>query len=409
MTMHIGTQQISKELPFAPRPKRKRKPPSFIQALGVEQPSFVSPLIAPPPSIPMLSGSEDSKRKKPRLACRYDASLGLLTKKFVELLREASEGVLDLNHAASELRVQKRRIYDITNVLEGVGLIEKKSKNNIRWKGSSLGPSVETQDRLESLRTDIADLAKEETDLDNYIGKMKNLLKNVTENPLYTRYAYLTFEDIRKLKSFEGNTLIAIRAPPGTTLNLDDPEKESAEYPRNRRYRLFLKSDSGQIEVTLLSKHDPVPSAPQSPPEQSDSSYLNTSNSTVSEADISPPQTSSGTPMSKVPATFSPRSPWAEIAERDVAVSPFNHHIPSYSPYGKRLTFLASPITPRAGFTSPDPSFGVGFISPKMRNASGGGKQNGEEYFFNMTRNDGVADLFSKYSDSVVLPPPDND
>jgi hypothetical protein len=31
--------------------------------------------------------------------------------------------------------VKKRRIYDITNVLEGIGLIEKKSKNNIQWKG----------------------------------------------------------------------------------------------------------------------------------------------------------------------------------------------------------------------------------------------------------------------------------
>ena len=29
---------------------------------------------------------------------------------------------------------QKRRIYDITNVLEGIGLIEKQSKNTIRWK-----------------------------------------------------------------------------------------------------------------------------------------------------------------------------------------------------------------------------------------------------------------------------------
>jgi hypothetical protein len=37
------------------------------------------------------------------------------------------------------LQVQKRRIYDITNVLEGVGLIEKKSKNNILWK-PTLGP-----------------------------------------------------------------------------------------------------------------------------------------------------------------------------------------------------------------------------------------------------------------------------
>lgn len=31
------------------------------------------------------------------------------------------------------LKVKKRRIYDITNVMEGVGLIEKQSKNLVRW------------------------------------------------------------------------------------------------------------------------------------------------------------------------------------------------------------------------------------------------------------------------------------
>ena len=64
--------------------------------------------------------------------CRYDSSLGLLTKKFVSLIQNAPEGILDLNQAAGQLGVQKRRIYDITNVLEGIGLIEKKSKNNIQ-------------------------------------------------------------------------------------------------------------------------------------------------------------------------------------------------------------------------------------------------------------------------------------
>ncbi len=52
----------------------------------------------------------------------------------MNLLKESPEGILDLNFAAKELEVQKRRIYDITNVLEGIGLIEKNSKNNVRWK-----------------------------------------------------------------------------------------------------------------------------------------------------------------------------------------------------------------------------------------------------------------------------------
>lgn len=32
-----------------------------------------------------------------------------------------------------DLEVQKRRIYDITNVLEGINLIERYKKNHVRW------------------------------------------------------------------------------------------------------------------------------------------------------------------------------------------------------------------------------------------------------------------------------------
>ena len=55
---------------------------------------------------------------------KQEKSLGLLTIRFVGLLQEAPDGVLDLKSAAELLNVrQKRRIYDITNVLEGIGLI----------------------------------------------------------------------------------------------------------------------------------------------------------------------------------------------------------------------------------------------------------------------------------------------
>ena len=38
--------------------------------------------------------------------CRYDSSLGLLTKKFVNLVEAAPDGVLDLNKAADALAVR---------------------------------------------------------------------------------------------------------------------------------------------------------------------------------------------------------------------------------------------------------------------------------------------------------------
>ncbi|MBA0821664.1 hypothetical protein Goarm_018507 [Gossypium armourianum] len=77
---------------------------------------------------------------------------GLLTKKFINLIKQAEDGILDLNKAADTLEVQKRRIYDITNVLEGIGLIEKKLKNRIQWKGLDVSRPGEVDDNVATLQ-----------------------------------------------------------------------------------------------------------------------------------------------------------------------------------------------------------------------------------------------------------------
>jgi hypothetical protein len=80
---------------------------------------------------PSQDGDKSTENSKSN--ARYDSSLSILTQKFVDLIHKEVDGILDLNTAAEQLNVQKRRIYDITNVLEGVGLIEKKAKNLIQW------------------------------------------------------------------------------------------------------------------------------------------------------------------------------------------------------------------------------------------------------------------------------------
>ena len=62
---------------------------------------------------------------------RCENSLGLLTKKFIDLLNDSPCGQIDLNVATIALNVQKRRVYDITNVLEGINLVEKLGKNTM--------------------------------------------------------------------------------------------------------------------------------------------------------------------------------------------------------------------------------------------------------------------------------------
>ncbi|KAI5938945.1 Transcription factor E2F5 [Manis javanica] len=170
------------------------------------QPPQAQPPQQPPPPPQFGVGGGGSSR--------HEKSLGLLTTKFVSLLQEAKDGVLDLKAAADTLAVrQKRRIYDITNVLEGIDLIEKKSKNSIQWKG--VGAGCNTKEVIDRLST----------------------------------FSYVTHEDI--CNCFNGDTLLAIQAPSGTQLEVPIPEMGQNG---QKKYQINLKSHSGPIHVLLINK-----------------------------------------------------------------------------------------------------------------------------------------------------------
>ncbi|CAA3025091.1 transcription factor E2FA [Olea europaea subsp. europaea] len=190
----------------------------------------------------------------PAGSCRYDNSLSLLTKKFINLIKYAEDGILDLNKAADTLKVQKRRIYDITNVLEGIGLIEKKLKNRIHWKG--LDPSRPGQVDNDStlLQAEIENLYVEERGLDERTRKMQEKLRDLSQDENNQRWLFVTEDDIKGLPCFKDETLIAIKAPHGTNLEVPDPD-EAIDYPQ-RRYRMILRSTLGPIDVYLVSQFE---------------------------------------------------------------------------------------------------------------------------------------------------------
>ncbi|XP_052574363.1 transcription factor E2F5 [Peromyscus eremicus] len=206
---------------------------------------------AQPPPPPPGAPSSQPPAALSAGSSRHEKSLGLLTTKFVSLLQEAQDGVLDLKAAADTLAVrQKRRIYDITNVLEGIDLIEKKSKNSIQWKGVGAGCNTkEVIDRLRFLKAEIEDLELKERELDQQKLWLQQSIKNVMEDSINNKFSYVTHEDI--CNCFNGDTLLAIQAPSGTQLEVPIPEMGQNG---QKKYQINLKSHSGPIHVLLINK-----------------------------------------------------------------------------------------------------------------------------------------------------------
>jgi transcription factor E2F3 len=152
------------------------------------------------------------------------------------------------------LKVQKRRIYDITNVLEGIGLIQKRNKNKIQWVGGSEGNEHAYFQEAASLNHELEELMQEEQSLDYWIGQMQESLNQMTKDPAYAEYAYVTYDDIKSLSNLteaENETLLAIRAPPGTSLEVPDPD--SLPEDEKERYQIYLTSKTGEILIYVVS------------------------------------------------------------------------------------------------------------------------------------------------------------
>ncbi|XP_006880572.1 PREDICTED: transcription factor E2F5 [Elephantulus edwardii] len=312
------------------------------------QPSQPQP---PPQPQPLGGGGGGSSR--------HEKSLGLLTTKFVSLLQEAKDGVLDLKAAADTLAVrQKRRIYDITNVLEGIDLIEKKSKNSIQWKGVGAGCNTkEVIDRLRYLKAEIEDLELKERELDQQKVWLQQSIKNVMEDSLNSRFSYVTYEDI--CNCFHGDTLLAIKAPSGTQLEVPIPEMG---HNGQKKYQINLKSHAGPIHVLLINKESSSSKPVVFPVHPPDNTFL--------------PSTQPSTPATPQ----KPSTPTQDLPE---------HHVSERSPPLQQIT--ATDLSSSGSFSGDiidelmsSDVFPLLRLSPTPA----------DDYNFNLDDNEGVCDLF---------------
>lgn len=181
---------------------------------------------------------------------RSESSLVNLTKMFVHLLKN-SGGQLDLKQAAKFLDVQKRRIYDITNVLEGIGLIEKTGHCcMVNWKGdindycNDVKPNKNSEEDLKII----------EENLDRDIELAKLNLKLLRSDESNQSFAYVTRDDL--LRAYGDECAII------TATNI-----EEAEVNRTNNDTLHIKLETGStIDVRVVTDEGTCLMEDNSPP-----------------------------------------------------------------------------------------------------------------------------------------------
>ncbi|KAH0849925.1 hypothetical protein HID58_095955 [Brassica napus] len=205
----------------------------------------------------------------PSGSCRYDSSLGLLTKKFVNLIKQAKDGMLDLNKAAETLEVQKRlRSISLLGYFFShlnTSILTCGSINLTRGVDAS-GPGDEDAD-VSDVQAEIENLSLEEQALDNQIRWLFVTEEDIKSLPGFQvcpsyfmssanpkTFFFFTYISTLTLLPPQNQTLIAVKAPHGTTLEVPDPD-EAVGHPQ-RRYRIILRSTMGPIDVYLVSEFE---------------------------------------------------------------------------------------------------------------------------------------------------------
>ncbi|CAL8314141.1 unnamed protein product [Lota lota] len=191
-----------------------------------------------------------------------DVSLAWLTKALLQEMVKAPDGVLDLRQAVQNLNTRRRRVYDITNVLSSISLIKKESANKVKWIGKT-PVSCFLKKSQHSFQKELFNLKTVEDSLDEVIKTCAKQLFDLTDNPDNIKYpfhvqvkvkylvysltrhvstfAYVTYEDVSRIEVFQDQTVLVVKAPEDTKLQVPTPKEDSIQ--------INLKAVKGPIGV----------------------------------------------------------------------------------------------------------------------------------------------------------------
>ncbi|RNA27449.1 Transcription factor E2F8 [Brachionus plicatilis] len=178
---------------------------------------------------------------------RREKSLSLLCQKFLSFYPVRVEPhqriIICLDHMAQLLEVERRRIYDIVNVLESVEILSRFCKNQYLWHGFSHIPHTLSKLKTLSVKSSFLEYTKAlmasqlENSIDLYQDQKQAL--NVCFDTNYAPSVKLSFSDMRDATT--------------QTISISREEK-SLGIMSQKFLMLFLTSEDGLVSINFAAR-----------------------------------------------------------------------------------------------------------------------------------------------------------
>ena len=188
-------------------------------------------------------------------------SLGKLTKDFINYIKTEGRKSININDLVNKLGVKKRRIYDITNVLQGIEYLQKSGKNEIIWTKTITNkskakkkPSLIKKNNNNKQKLNKEELEKEKKELDDDIEKFKAEFNSIAKKGEFEEYGYITLDDIKKLSINKKVDLVVIKATKGTVMNVIDKKDIKQAYDSAKRLMENNEIKSNDSLLNILNK-----------------------------------------------------------------------------------------------------------------------------------------------------------
>lgn len=165
-------------------------------------------------------------------------SLSSLTQDFINLLKNSKDAEIEISKASEILDASKRRLYDVTNVLQGIGLVERCGKSKIKW--TARNANGDTQN-IHSVLKD------SETELLQISAFLDSQIEELTNSDMFANLGWVTDQDIQLCKKDKESKVFALKGPASLAVQVDETEDGT--------YRMICQSEDQPITWTPIGRN----------------------------------------------------------------------------------------------------------------------------------------------------------